>query len=180
MDQSDRHIEIPIEIATEEIGDRGKLPGRLGRAFGPRAMRVRKGFHSGLARHVEEADPREICRLNGRLAGRRTGEGELHVRLSRANPNIADEDVRNRHDVVTAHFQRERTASREGLEMDHPRSAGGRRLEFLPAHLNGDLLPIAGAPPDRDLATALQHGPGGKQGIRCHLGPQWGGESHCC
>jgi hypothetical protein len=104
VEQSDRHIQLPHDVPREEIPRGGELPYRLRRADDPRRIHRFGGEGQVFARDFEMPDERLVRIRLLALEVRGLLHDPLHVRLARAQPDVADEHV----------GERERTSAADG------------------------------------------------------------------
>ena len=93
-DQSDGHFDFLMEVASKEITDRGEVRHGGGAADLPSAgLHVVLRRKAQFVRHLYVPDERMlgVCDLLLGIGGPR--DGPLHVRLTRAKPDLADEDI---------------------------------------------------------------------------------------
>ena len=95
MDQPHRHLEVLVHLPAEVIHDRGELGDRFRRADNPPGVDVLDGNRCRLPRDVEQPDLRKLRRRDLCVRVVRLPDRPLHVRLARADPHVADEDVGN-------------------------------------------------------------------------------------
>ena len=175
-----RHVQPAKNVPREEVAD-GREAGRgLGRTWRPGAVGGLGRRRRELAGDLELADQREtggrhllfgILHPEGRVA--RVVEDEFHVRLSRAKPHLAHDDI----------MEDQRLAARDGEIL--PGRIGGKRSEpddpaAIPVRCRGDRLPVKsdtdgfarrGPAPDRRRLVALQHRMIGEKRREAHGGP---------
>ena len=124
VDDADRHVDGLSEVAREIVRDRAERADVLRIRDGPRAAgEIGLGRVRERDRHLEVAD-RPIVRGGDRRGGvQRVGERPLHVRLTRRDPDVSDEDVAQ-HDAVRpgAHDEPVRPPRSARRELDAPGS----------------------------------------------------------
>ena len=165
------HAEFLKNIAGEEIAHGSKCADGLRRGRLP-AIGL-DGFHGRggaglLDPHV--ADQREIrggdfsggvLHAAAGLPGAGPGlDGELHVGLTRTEPNFADDDVAHGERIFSGDGQvHPDGARRQCVEIDDPTAIGpGGRAAGLFAQRDRDFFAGIGATPDGHGLVALQHG----------------------
>ncbi len=159
VDQAHRHLEVLVEVTPEEVGHRRETADRLGAAHGPFAGRYVLPRQRGRdPRHLQVADLRPGRRRLLRLEVQRTHHGELHVRLARTQPDLADQDIGQRQRGCALHDQLEGAALGTRRQR-HPPGTGRIRLRrhavFVQGHLHG--FPRVGPAPHGDRLAPLQN-----------------------
>ena len=164
VDEADRHVARPLQLAREEVADRREVRDARRRGDHPGRRRVHRRHvvlrvERGDALHREQADARMVGGRDLLVGVLRLAHLPLHVRLARADPDLADEHVgealrRGRagdHELV-------RAARRFRRQRDAPAAvtAGGRR-DALRAQADLDALVGRGPAPDADRHLLLQH-----------------------
>ena len=154
-----------MEVATEEPGGGGEIGDRFAGGDLPAAADVglRVFVKSGLGGEQPDAGrggPGDLLFPIARAAVRNAlgrGDGEFHVRLARAEPDLADHDIREGLRGGGGDLQGEWTAGRLGGEFHRPRAiiaGSGRRPVAREGNGDGDAGP--GAAPDGDRRVALE------------------------
>ncbi len=169
VDQTDRHIERPLQRAAEVVRDRREAGGRGTIADDPRPLHIvlRLG-HTG-HRRVEHPDLRVVRRREVDVGLAAPVEGPLHVGLAGAQPDFAHQHVRDdpllRLEIARHRHGPDAKISRgarggQGGQADHPPTGGvgagpGRRtIDAL--QRDPHLLAGQGPAPDRHFPPLLQ------------------------
>ncbi len=177
VDESDGHLKTLVQLAAEEVADRRERRGLLRRRDDPAAFHVFERLTGGLLRDGEEVYEGVVGR--GRLFRAVLGVGErpLHVRLTRADPDLADEDVLEGERVAPRHGQLEGAARLVRPHVDLPAAArvgDGRRC--VPAERDGHALARLGPAPDARLAPLLHDHVVADDRRHAHVGARRAGE----
>ena len=121
VDQADRHIELIVQLAAKEIADGRKALRRFRRANFPLAVEILDRRLAARLLHAHETNLRMIGGRNFQVAVRRQRQRPLHIRLARAEPHFADEDVVHLQPILAAFDdQLQRLADRQRLERHAP------------------------------------------------------------
>src|SRR5439155_2310485 len=99
LDQADGNVLALLEIAAEEVADGAEIDRGFRRAFEPDAAGLGHGDSAlrlpmGHFLYVEEADVRVLRGVRGllsRIVLLHSRDLQLHVRLARAEPDVADQ-----------------------------------------------------------------------------------------
>ena len=146
-------------MSAEEVPGCGPAAYRLGATDLPGAVEVADGLPGGDPRDLDLADVRVVG--GGPLFGgvQAAVDGHLHVRLARAEPHLADEDVLEGERVLPRHGHGQRPAGLQRRQRDAPLAviAGFRRHGRGVAELHFDPLPGIGPAPDLDVLLLLQN-----------------------
>ena len=180
LDQADGHVEVPVQLLAEEIARRREVGHVLRRADLPAAVaHLRVGERRGAGRVVDmqQTDvPVAVGLLQLPLHVRHAvGHAHLHVRLSRADPHLADEDVLQLDGPAVRNRHRVGTARRGGLHGRRPAARGiGRGLVAAAVPRSSDPHGAArcGLAPEFHVAPLLQHHVVGKDGGQLHVRQQ--------
>jgi len=169
VDHADGHLELVMQPAGEEVADAGERGGVLEGADGPCALEVALAAERRLARHGDHADAVAVL---GFWIGEACREGELHVRLSGADPDLAYPDVfdsRRLALVPRRDLQRVGASDRQGREAQHEVAGGaGDRPGLDSGDLAGDFRVGQSGAPNRNGDAMLEDGVVGEQGIQFH------------
>ena len=97
-DQANGHFQFLVQIAAEEVAGGGKSAPTAGTqglraAHSPIRGDILGGLAGSLFGDPEESDAGIIGGSDFRLAVFGRADAHLHVRLTRANPNLADQDI---------------------------------------------------------------------------------------
>ena len=163
-DDPDRHIQLPVQLAREEISDRRPS----GDAFRPRHLPVGGDIgHRNRLRPLRHGQHAQLGQLSGfrphRFALRRQlFDFQFHVGLSARDPDLSDEDVGicdRLSGTFHPHFQLQRPARRARREAEHePAVVSGpchcRNAAQTAFHNFKRFRP----PPDRNRPIPLQDG----------------------
>src|SRR6185369_10283352 len=105
MNETDRRLEVLVEFASKEVADGGKVRGFFGRGDDPMSRHVaeRRGRRLFLDREQTYFRIPGLGERGSRVVG--IAKRPLHVRLPRANPNLADQHVLDRQRVVALYRQ---------------------------------------------------------------------------
>ena len=162
LDEPDRDAELAVYLPSEEEADAGEAEGRFERTDLPlRGERIAR-----LGRHgVRDIDQAHVLQplAGGRdlLLGQGPPHVHLHVRLAGAEPDVAEEDVRDGEHIGTARrVERVRFARglwREECDPAAVRADRGGRLR--------DGLARAGEEPDRDGFAGRARSPHGHRAV---------------
>ena len=137
VDQPDRDLELLLQVAAEKVTDAGKVDDRLRRAHLPRAAGdrpLRRGRRG--AGDAQQAKHGVIGGGDLLLEVVRAADVEGHVRLTAAQPDVAEQDVvslRRLAGLLIRHVQRVRPAGRVRRDRHGPASVGPGRRRFLSA-----------------------------------------------
>jgi hypothetical protein len=100
-----------------------------------------------------------IRRFDGLLRFERIPQRPFHVRLAGAHPDLADQNVLDRHGVLALHSQLIGPAGRQFGQLHFPGTVGaggpGRVLLLLPFDRNGDRFAGLGRAPNGQRHVAL-------------------------
>ena len=166
MDQPDRHAKLTLKLAAEEVADGRESPRGLGRANLPRGLDDAGGLEGDLLGHAQEADSRIIGRRDLVPAVPGRPEGPLHVRLARADPDVADEDVLDLDRLRAGHREGVGPSRRVGAEPGQPFPLGVRGgLDRLAGQRHLDPLTGLGPAPDGYRRVPLEDDMVGEQGM---------------
>ena len=130
-----------MDVAREEVCDAREFGCRVGGHDPPLAANVLERQVGGGLVHLEVPDA-GVFRVPDFLLGIvRTLEGPDHVRLSGADPDLAEVDVLNPDFVVPLDFEHVRAARLRGFQVRFPRAdVRGGELNPLTAEGDGNLL----------------------------------------
>src|SRR5262249_20972141 len=158
VDQPDRHAQLLLNARTEVV-QRGREPAdRVRLARLPRRLDVLRWLVGLDLWDVEQPNLRGIGSGDGLFRTVRGGERPLHVRLARANPDLANEDVFQLDLVLATDRQPVRLAiGLHGRQRHLPAPLGvGLCTGLVLAELHGHVLARIGPAPDRQRLVALQ------------------------
>ena len=178
VDQPEGHLEFAMQVAAKEVergGESRHGPGRADLPFGLHDVRLRRAGRR--ARHRVQPDIRVVGGGGLLLRTDAPGNGHLHVRLPRADPDFAHGDVGVGEGVLLApHRQRQAGAHFHGGQIDAPFAlGGGGGGGLLLAEGDGDLLIRARPTPHGQLAALLEHHVRPEDGGGAHVGDEAGG-----
>ncbi len=179
MDEADRYAEFAMESSAEEVGRGRELGDAVGAASTPAArLDVGQRPHGRGALDLKKPD---LGIVGARDLGLEieysppAGERHRHVGLSRRQPDLAHQNVREEEPfAVAVDDYLVRAAGGEGIEIDSPGTVTGRSRHLALAG-DGDRYFRAGAcrTPNRNFHLALQHHVIGEQSRKPESG---GGE----
>ena len=185
INQTNRNIQILMQLARKEIGRRAETVRHLRGADDPAAAkRIRRVFLQLVQRHTSRliriADFRIVGRrhflfaiLRGPAAAERLADRHFHVRLACAQPHVADDDI-DQLDGIVPFLREEGERLLSGfLRSEHGAPFALRvrldRHRFV-SKRRRDILFRGSRPEKRDRRALLQHHVRREHGIESHIG----------
>src|SRR5580704_12453582 len=115
LDQADRNVHSPMEIASKVIRYRGRICRALWSTRRPRfCLHIRPPKIGWPVLHAEYANPGILRRCDFGACVDETGHGEFHIRLPGSNPHVADKNIIEHDCVRRLDAQLKRAASFAG------------------------------------------------------------------
>ena len=181
MNQPDRHLERCLHVDAKVIGGGTKILGGLRRAGGPLSLAILLRLLGPQMGNREQMDFWTVGLgqvFLGVLAG---ADAHLHVRLARADPDFAKENVRDRNPVFgrgVLNHDLVGPASRLGRQLGSPAAvATGLHAHGRGIELDDHFFVGLGRAPDRVFDAPLQDHVVGKNHRQPNLRPRGGGET---
>ena len=164
-DQTDRHLQLLLQIPAEEITDRRKRTDRLRRTHLPGRFHIVERRTTHFVRHLEQTDLRVVGRGDFRIAVDAGHRAPLHIGLPGAEPDFADQDIRQFETVPALHRQSQRTTGRHRRQRHAPlarfigdsRNGCVRLVRLRHFHRHRHRFARIGPAPDRTGPFPLQY-----------------------
>src|ERR1041384_3899594 len=159
-----------MQLAAEEIESGGETAHGVRCAEDPCALALGlRGVRAGRLL-LEHADERELRRGLLQFEILRAIDGHRHVRLSRAEPDFADEHILDGDGVLPLHLKRRDLARLEPGKFHHPFTVRAGLGGFaLTGYADGDLLARVGPTPNRHGGIPLKDQVIGEYGGQFHV-----------
>ena len=180
VDQADRHAEGLLHVDAEEVRRGAETTGRLRGAARPAALAILLRAFGPDVRDGEQADLRMVGGRDVLLGMIGRTQVHFHVRLARADPELAEQHVGQRDPVLAGGiFDHDlmRSAGGGGREPGFPAAVGtGLDGDRFVVELDGKFFSRLGGAPERVFHVALEQQVAGKDGRDAQIGPGGGAE----